>query len=83
MAVFEIDLNIYLFSRSILSSHKTNHVSLWHRLDSLPLALLTVPLLVDLIDHALVNWRLMAVAVIWYVASVAENNHIAGWADTS
>lgn len=83
MAVFDIDLNTYLFGRSVLSSHETNHVGLGHRLDSLPLALLAIPLLVDLVDHALVNWRLMTVAMIRYVASIAENNHIARWADTS
>jgi hypothetical protein len=80
---FDIDLNTYLFGRSILSGHKANHVSFWHRLDSLPLALLAIPLFVHLINHTLVNWRLMAIAVIWYVASIAENNHIARWADTS
>jgi hypothetical protein len=83
MAVFDIDLNTYLFGRSVLGSHETNHVSFGHRLYSFPLALLAVPFLVDLVDHTLVNWRLMAVAVIRYVASIAENNHIARWADTS
>jgi hypothetical protein len=83
MAVFDVNVNTYLFGRSVLSSHETNHVSLGHRLDPLPLALLAVPFLIHFIDHALVNWRLMAVAVIRYVASIAENNHIARWADTS
>jgi hypothetical protein len=77
------NLNTYLFGGSVLSSHKANHVGLWHRLDPLPLALLAVPLLVHFINHTLINWWLMAVAVIRYVASIAENNNIARWADSS
>jgi hypothetical protein len=83
MAVLNINLNTYLFGRSVFSGHKANHVRFWHRLDPLPLALLAVPFLVHLINHTLVDWRLMAVAMIRYVASITENNHIARWADTS
>jgi len=83
MFILDINTNTYLFGRSILSSNEANHMGLGHRLDSLPLALLAVPFLVHLVDYALVNWRLMAIAMIWYVASIAENNHIARWADAS
>ena len=83
MSFLDINLNAYLFGRSVLIGHEADHVRFWYRLDPLPLALLAVPLLVHLINHALINWRLMAVAVIWYVTPIAENNHIARWADAS
>jgi hypothetical protein len=73
----------YLFSRSILSSHKPNHMRLRHRLDSFPFTLLAIPLFVHLIDHTLINRRLMTIAMIWHIASIAEDNHVARRAHAS
>jgi hypothetical protein len=73
----------YLFGRSVLSGDESDHMRLRHGLDSFPFALLAIPLLIHLVNHTLIDWRLMAVAVIRHVAAIAKNDHIARRTDTS
>ena len=67
----------HLLSWRSISRHEIHHLSLRHRHYSLALTLPAKPLLINLVDHALVNRRMVAIPMIRRIATITEDYGIA------